>query len=68
MAYLSFLKSLYSVDDLSTNIKLLMRDRNKSLFMLNQIYSQNLQVYQRIHSFLIQNRPYLKEYLNAVIV
>ena len=54
MAYLSFLKSLYSVDDLSTNIKLLMRDRNKSLFMLNQIYSQNLQVYQRIHSFLIQ--------------
>ena len=53
MAYLSFLKSLYSVDDLSTNIKLL-RDRNKSLFMLNQIYSQNLQVYQRIHSFLIQ--------------
>ena len=54
MAYLSFLKSLYSVDNLSTNIKLLMRDRNKSLFMLNQIYSQNLQVYQRIHSFLIQ--------------
>ena len=54
MAYLSFLKSLYSVDDLSTNIKLLMRDRNKSLFMLNQIYSQNLQVYQCIHSFLIQ--------------
>ena len=54
MAYLSFLKSLYSVDDLSTNIKLLMRDRNKSLFMLNQIYRQNLQVYQRIHSFLIQ--------------
>ena len=54
MAYLSFLKSLYSVDDLSTNIKLLMRDRNKSLFMLNQIYSQNLQVCQRIHSFLIQ--------------
>ena len=54
MAYLSFLKSLYSVDDLSTNIKLLMRDRNKSLFILNQIYSQNLQVYQRIHSFLIQ--------------
>ena len=54
MAYLSFLKSLYSVDDLSTNIKLLMRGRNKSLFMLNQIYSQNLQVYQRIHSFLIQ--------------
>ena len=54
MAYLSFLKSLYSVDDLSTNIKLLMRERNKSLFMLNQIYSQNLQVYQRIHSFLIQ--------------
>ena len=54
MAYLSFLKSLYSVDDLSTNIKLLMRDRNKSLFMLNQIYSQNLQVYQRIHSFLIE--------------
>ena len=54
MAYLSFLKSLYSVDDLSTIIKLLMRDRNKSLFMLNQIYSQNLQVYQRIHSFLIQ--------------
>ena len=55
MAYLSFLKSiLYSVDDLSTNIKLLMRDRNKSLFMLNQSYSQNQQVYQRIHSFLIQ--------------
>ena len=54
MAYLPFLKSLYSVDDVSTNIKLLMRDRNKSLFMLNQIYSQNLQVYQRIHSFLIQ--------------
>ena len=54
MAYLSFLKSiLYSVDDLSTNTKLLMRDRNKSLFMLNQSYSQDQQVYQRIHSFLI---------------
>ena len=38
-----YIKSiLYSVEDLSTNIKPLMRDSNKNLFILNQIYSQKL--------------------------
>ena len=33
---------LYLIEDLSQNIKPLMRDNNKSLFILNQICSQKL--------------------------
>ena len=34
-----------SVEDLSTNIEPFMRDSNKNLFILNQIYSQKLKIY-----------------------
>ena len=44
--HLSFLgqtkSTLHSVEDLNTNIKRLIRDNNKSLFILNQNYSQKL--------------------------
>ena len=44
--HLSFLgqtkSTLHSVENLNTNIKRLIRDNNKSLFILNQNYSQKL--------------------------
>ena len=44
--HLSFLdqtkSALHSVEDLNTNIKRLIRDNNKGLFILNQNYSQKL--------------------------
>ena len=41
--FISQIKSiLYSVENLSTDIKLLIHDNNKSLFILNQIYRQKL--------------------------
>lgn len=39
---LAFLQEIKSAEDLSTNIKFLMRDSNKMLFILNQIYSKTL--------------------------
>ena len=45
LPFLRKIKStLYSVDYLSTNIKPLIRGNNKSLFILNQIYSEKLLV------------------------